>query len=224
MGEAHMTQKSSDAQTIRGKETAISTIPAADVREALPKPEQQPPAAVDEPQPASAGVTPGRGDAETQIEFASFTHQYIRDFIALADQKATFFFTGATALLAFLYSKNVSVRWLKPVMTWHVLDALAFVAMGALAGGAFLSLLVIIPRTPGSRRGFLFWEAIAEYESGRQYADELWLLSPPSLFQVKATHCFALAKVCRRKYRMLRYALWTGAVGLAAALGVFLFL
>jgi hypothetical protein len=107
---------------------------------------------------------------------------------------------------------------------WNGLDVMAFVAMAALAAGAFLSLLVIIPRRPGSRRGFLLWEAIAQYGTGRQYADELWLLSPASLFQVKATHCFDLAKVCRRKYRMLRYALGTGAVGLAAALGVFLFL
>jgi hypothetical protein len=200
MVEAHMTQKTpADAQATRGMEPAASMIPPADVREALPKPAQQPPLApaVAEAQPASAGVAIGGGDAEPHLEFASFTHQYIRDFISLADQKATFFFAGATAILAFLYNKNVSDRWLKSVMTWNALDAMAFVAMAALAGGAFLSLLVIIPRTPGSRRGFLFWEAIAKYDTGRQYADELWLLSPPLLFQVKATHCFDLAKVCR---------------------------
>lgn len=110
------------------------------------------------------------------------------------------------------------------MLQWNILDTLAFVAMATLAVGAFLALLVIIPRTPGSRRGFLFWEAIAEYETGRQYADDLSLLSGPSLVQVKAEHCYDLAKVCRRKYRMLRCALWTGTVGLAGALLVFLFL
>ncbi len=53
---------------------------------------------------------------------------------------------------------------------------------------------------------------------------DLSLLSSPSLIQVKAEHCYDLAVVCQRKYRMLRYALWTGAVGLAGALFVFLFL
>ena len=106
----------------------------------------------------------------------------------------------------------------------HILDTIAFVAMAALAVGAFLALLVIIPRTPGSRRGFLFWEAIAEYETGRQYSDDISMLSGPSLIQVKAEHCYDLAVVCQRKYRMLRCALWTGAVGLAGALFVFLFL
>ena len=134
------------------------------------------------------------------------------------------FFTGATALLAFMYNENVSARWLKPPMQWNVPDAIAFVAMVALAAGALLALIVIIPRTLGSRRGFLFWEAIAEYETGRQYSDELSLLSGPSLVQVKAEHCYDLAVVCRQKYRMLRCALWTGAVGLAGALFVFLFL
>ena len=155
---------------------------------------------------------------------AAFAHHYVRDYINLADQKATLFFTGATALLAFMYNKNVSARWLKPLMQWNILDTIAFVAMAALAVGAFLALLVIIPRTPGSRRGFLFWEAIAEYETGRQYSDDISLLSGPSLMQVKAEHCYDLAVVCQRKYRMLSCALWTGAVGLAGALFVFLFL
>ena len=44
------------------------------------------------------------------------------------------------------------------------------------------------------------------------------------LFQMKADHCFDLAKVCRAKYRWLRAALWVCAVGLGASLVVFLFL
>lgn len=212
------------AQAPRGTVTEGLPVPTAAVREPLPTPAEPATPAPEEKQPGAVGPSGARADAEAKAEFASFTHQYVRDYINLADQKATFFFTGATALLAFLYSRNVSARWLKPLMTWNILDTTTFVAMAALAGAAFLALLVVIPRTPGSRRGFLFWEAVAEYETGRQYADELWLLSPPSLFQVKAEHCFELAKVCRRKYRMLRCALWTGAVGLAGSLFVFLFL
>ena len=162
--------------------------------------------------------------AQTSMRRASSRRSHIRDSINLADQKATLFFTGATALLAFMYNENVSARWLKPLMQWNILDTIAFVAMAALAAGALLALLVIIPRTLGSRRGFLFWEAITEYDTGRRYSDELSLLSGPSLVQVKAEHCYDLAVVCRQKYRMLRCALWTGAVGLAGALFVFLFL
>lgn len=174
-------------------------------------------------QPAAPAAAAAPGDAEARERFAESAHQYVREYIRLADQKATFLFTGATALLAFLYKNSVSARWLKPVMQWNILDTVTFVAMTALALGVLLALLVVIPRTPGSRRGFLFWEAIAEYDTGRQYSDELRQLSSATLFQVKAEHCFDLARVCRKKYRMLRAAMWTGAVGLAASLFVFLF-
>lgn len=199
-------------------------VPAAAVRDPLPVPQEPASGSAEVAQPTTGGNASVRADLDTRGEFASFAHQYIRDYIALADQKATFFFTGATALLAFLYNQNVSDHWLKPLMEWNILDTIAFVAMAALAAGALLALLVIIPRTPGSRRGFLFWQAIAEYDTGRQYSDELWRLSGPSLVQIKAEHCYELARVCRRKYWMLRSALWTGAVGLAGSLFVFLFL
>jgi hypothetical protein len=170
--------------------------------------------------PASASPS---ADPEARERFAEAAHQYVREYIRLADQKATFLFTGATALLAFLYKNDVSARWLKPVMHWNILDTVVFVAMIALAIGVLLALIVVIPRTPGSRRGFLFWEAIAEYDNGRQYADELGRLSSASLFQVKAEHCFDLARVCRRKYSVLRAAILAGAIGLAASVVVFLF-
>ena len=199
-------------------------IPAAIAHAPLPIPAEHVTEASDAAQPTNVGSVGVRTDIDAKGEFSAFAHQYIRDYIKLADQKATLFFTGATALLAFMYNENVSARWLKPPMQWNIPDAIAFVAMVALAAGALLALIVIIPRTLGSRRGFLFWEAIAEYETGRQYSDELSLLSGPSLVQVKAEHCYDLAVVCRQKYRMLRCALWTGAVGLAGALFVFLFL
>ena len=198
------------------------SLPRASVTEALPLPAATKADASSE-QPATSGG-PAPSDVSAHAAFAESVHQYIREYIRFADQKATFVFTGATALLAFLYKNGVSGRWLKPIMQWNILDTVAFVAMIALAAGALVTLWVVIPRTPGSRRGFVFWEAIAEYGSGREYADELWRLSTPSLFQVKAEHCLDLARVCRQKYRLLRCGLWICAVGLAASLVVFLFL
>ena len=197
-------------------------VPATVGRESLPLPPRQEP---QEPEQRISPVSAVAGaDIAARTQFVGSVHEYVRDNIRLADQKATFFFTGATALLAFLYRNEVSARWLKPPMQWNLLDMAAFVAMVALALGAFLALLVIIPRTPGSRRGFIFWEAIAEYDNGRDYADQCSMLSPATLFQIKAEHSYVLAGICRQKYRWLRFALWVGAVGLGAALVVFLFL
>jgi len=212
-----------DTQAARDRPGRGLPVPAAFTREALPTPSGGGESAADRQQPASPASPAGPGDAEARERFAEATHQYVREYIRLADQKASFLFTGGTALLAFLYNSEVSAKWLKPVMQWNILDTVAFVAMTALALGVLLALLVVIPRTSGSRRGFLFWEAIAEYDSGRQYSDDLRLLSAATLSQVKAEHCFDLARVCRKKYRVLRAAIWTGAVGLAASVIVFLF-
>lgn len=216
-------QRQVDAQAARDKANPELPVPAELAREAIPTPTGLTDSPTDRQQPAAPSSPVTSADAEARERFAEATHQYVREYIRLADQKASFLFTGATALLAFLYKNQVSSRWLRPIMQWNILDTVAFVAMTALAGGVLLALLVVVPRMSGSRRGFLFWEAIAEYDTGRQYSDELRLLSAATLAQVKAEHCFELARVCRTKYRILRAAIWTGAVGLAASLFVFLF-
>jgi len=224
MGEAGMTDsREMDTQTAQDKPSSGLPVPPAFTRGPLPTPSGRGEDVTDRQQPKPPAATGTPEDAEARERFAEGAHQYVREYIRLADQKASFLFTAATALLAFLYKSGISTKWLKPLMQWNILDMIAFVAMTALALGVLLALLVVIPRTPGSRRGFLFWEAIAEYENCRQYSDELRLLSAATLSQIKAEHCFDLARVCRTKYRILRGAIWTGALGLAASLFLFLF-
>jgi len=209
------------AQATPDKSRPGLPVPAASGRQSLPTPTGA--AEIGSEGQPTSDTSGSVQDLEARRTFVDSVHEYIREYIRLADQKATFLFTGATALLAFLYTSGVSRRWLKPIMQWNILDTVAFIAMTALAVGVFLALWVVIPRTSGSRRGFLFWEAIAEYETGRQYSDELRLLSPPTLSQLKAEHCFDLAHICRQKYKVLRAAIWVGAVGLAASVVVFVF-
>lgn len=209
-------------QGSQSKSPSSLPVPEAAVSEALPVP----PPPTDEAPGTTAVFQPCPvvpADLDERLAFAEQTHQYIREYIRLADQKAAFFFTACTALLAFLYRVNASARWLRPVLEWSVIDAAAFVAMFALGVSAVTSLIVVIPRTPGSRRGYLFWEAIAEYETSRKYADDLASVPLPDLLQIKAEHSHDLAKVCRAKYRALRAALRIGTVGLGAAVVVFLF-
>lgn len=224
MGEVSMTgSEQPDAQAAPDKSAPGLPVPPAITREPLPTPTGGAETVSDKQQPTSPASAALLDDAEARERFTESVHQYVREYIRLADQKAAFLFTGATALLAFLYKNGVSARWLKPVMQWNILDTVTFVAMTALALGVLLALLVVIPRTSGSKRGYLFWEAIAEYDTGRQYSDDVRLLSSATLVQVKAEHCFDLARVCRQKYKMLRAAVWAGAIGLAASLCVFLF-
>ena len=200
-----------------------SVLPGPASQQALPTPSGSGETLADKQQPTSVDSAGSASDRDACERFIESVHDYVREYIRLADQKAAFLFTGATALLAFLYKTGVSARWRSPVMTWNLLDIATFLAVVALAVSVVLALLVVMPRTSGSRRGVVFWKAIAEFQTGRHYSDEVRMLSAATLSQIKAEHCFDLAKVCRQKYRMLRGAMWVGGIGLAAAVVVFVF-
>jgi pycsar effector protein len=184
------------------------------VSELVPERPPTPPASID------AGVP---GGLDYRAKFAEETHQYVREYIRLADQKATFFFAGGTALLAFLHRGGASDRWLKPLAVWNLLDAITFVSMAALAVSALISIGVVIPRLGGSRRGYIFFNAIAEHDSGTEYSSAITSLSQTDLVRIKLQHCFDISCVCRRKYEVLRAAVWAGVLGLAGSLAYFLF-
>lgn len=155
--------------------------------------------------------------------FSLHVHSYVREYVRSADQKAAFFFAAATALLAFLHSQDGTARWLKDVRTWSLTDALAFLAMLSLASSACVLLAVVVPRLKGSRRGILFFSAIAEYESAREYGSEVLHQSKYEIVSAELQHSYDLSKVCTRKYRVLRIGFWIGAVGGVSSLLFLLF-
>ena len=151
--------------------------------------------------------------------FARGIHEYIRSYITLADQKAAFFFASAAALLVFLYKDHAIERWLKDPRTWAVGDLFSFLGVVGLAVTALLTISVVAPRLKGSKRGRVFWEAIAEFPDAASYARDVSGATGGDLVADTLQHSFDLALVCRRKYRVLQRALWSGAVGLLATIG-----
>lgn len=156
--------------------------------------------------------------ADYHIKFADEAHNYVREYIRNADQKATFFFAALTAILAFLNTQHVPSRWLKNVAQWSFVDALGFISMLGLAVGAGVLLAVVFPRLKGSKRGILFFNAITEYESSTEYAEDVLARGTEVLVRAKLQHCYDLSKVCSDKYRMLRIGFWVGSIGTATAL------
>lgn len=187
---------------------AITTIPAAPLGKAV-IPAAPPP---DTNQPGSTVSTA----ADWQAKFAEELHQYVREYIRNADQKAAFFFAGATSLLAFLYSKGASGRW--HTFDWKFLDTLAFLTMAFLVAGDFFLLWVVRPRLKGSKRGIFFYGAIAEFESARDFRDEVSSKTLGDTVQVKLSHSWELAKICDAKYWALTLGCWLTGIG--AALGL----
>jgi hypothetical protein len=169
------------------------------------------------PAASALSITPAH------TKFSDDVHSYVREHIRNADQKATFFFAAFTGILAFLNARNVSLRWLKNVRLWSFVDGLAFLSMLGLSAGAIALIGVVFPRLKGSRRGFLFFNAIAEYDNSADYASDVLASSPDSLTRMKLQHCYDLSLICTVKYRALKLGFWLGFIGAASAL-LFLFL
>lgn len=161
--------------------------------------------------------TPSSGDWDAKLNFSGEIHQYIREYIRQADQKATFFFAAATALLAYLYNAELLDIWFKPPVEWSFLDALSFLALIGLSGGVMAFLVTVFPRLGGTPKGIVYFGAIAEWETSEAYLQELHRRGPQELMHARVTHVYELAKICRKKYSMLRIGLWSGVLGLAAS-------
>lgn len=155
--------------------------------------------------------------AEGAASFADTVHEYIREYIALADQKAAFISAIATAMIAFLYQQDIPKLFLKPPAQWTWRSLLAALTTLLLTASISAALAVVVPRRKGPRSGLVFWEAIAGYPSANSYADEVSTQSHSELVRQKLYHCYALAVVCRRKYNHVDTAIKCGGVAFMLA-------
>lgn len=146
-------------------------------------------------------------------KYAKHLHSYIREYISAADRKASFVFTIGAALLVYLYEKNLGVTWVKAVNTWTLNEGIIFLAIVGLTISCLLSIMVVVPFLKGSRRGFVFWDSIAEFSNSAEFSNELFKLGDSQLTEEILRHSYELSRVCRRKYLLLNWSLRVGAVG-----------
>lgn len=205
------------SQSERGSAPSPLESPSELNRPLVPKidaPTKPVPSAVEDKGPTG----PVSVSAADYSKFAEDIHNYIREYIRNADQKATFFFAAAAAMLAFLNTQNVPSHWLKDIRQWTFTDGLGFVSMFGLGIAAGVLFAVVFPRLKGSRRGILYFNAIAEHDTSNEYADEVIRRSADDIVRAKLQHAYDLSKVCAQKYRTLRVGFWIEAVGIFAAL------
>jgi hypothetical protein len=201
-------------------------------KEPVPLPQALPPELQGKTLPPAEGATaeareavvaqdaarPAVADVGAAAAFGSDLHAYVREYIALADQKAAVLFTVVAGMLAYLQTQNAARRWMVDPRTWGILELLSFAAMVGLLCGSIGALSVVVPRTRGSKRGLVFWGAVALHRDAQEYADRVVRMDGPALVRAKLEHSHELAVICRRKYRALDKAIWCAAVGLVAAL------
>lgn len=161
-------------------------------------------------------------DQELRLKFAEETHQYVREQIRLADQKATFFFTGATAFLAYLHTQGTTNIWIIKPTAWDTVHMLAFLTTLGLVLCTVACLKTIIPRLDGSKEGLIFFAAINEYENAGKYTEKIMKQSSLNLCEAKLMHTYELSNICRKKYDSLKWGQWSGALAILASLLLFI--
>lgn len=157
-------------------------------------------------------------EQEIRLKYAEELHQYVREFIRQADQKATFYFAGSTALLAYLHKLGITNRWIANPKAWSLIDMFAFWATAGLILSTVACLATVMPRLKGSKRGIIFFAAICEYENSRDYISEVMNQTPNSLCEAKLKHAYDLSEICKNKYDVLKWGQWIGGTAVIASL------
>jgi hypothetical protein len=140
-------------------------------------------------------------------DFAAFQEQYVRHYIALADTKAAVVFGVCSSLIAFSLSNplvgiargNGSLSF-DTFLAW---GSLAFFGLGAAAAG-----WVVLPRIANVGEGLIFFGAVRSYRDGTAYRDAVEGSSEQDLTSARLQHCYNVSKICWKKYKFLRAAMW----------------
>ncbi|MDX2464116.1 MAG: DUF5706 domain-containing protein [Porticoccus sp.] len=162
-------------------------------------------------------------DLDLKIAFADETHTYIREYIQSADQKATFYFAAFAAIIAYSDSLGYLQKWIVGISSWSLIEAASFISTLLLLLSAFGCLWVVKPNITGSKRGIIFFNAIAEFESQSDFFNEIASTSSSKLYEEKIKHTFEIAKVCAGKFKILGLSLWAGGIGFALLILLMLF-
>lgn len=173
------------------------------------------------PPTATATIEPVRASPlqPHHSEFATFHEGYIRHYIQLADAKAGVGFGIISGVLAYLLGKD-AVRdvVLRPALTAKF--GITVIAILFLIASTVSAFLVIAPRLSSSPRdaGLVFFGDVAGRASGDEYVSEIASRSKPDLIAARLRHCFDVARVCTRKYALLKKSIWLALPGITLAL------
>ena len=142
-------------------------------------------------------------------EFLWKVHSNISDQVKFADQKAGFVAVLSTGVMGGLHSVRVHEHFTQsPMSAWGWSGWAGAAAFGLLAASLVACFAAIAPRRRfTSPRGFIFWGAIAAYDSGEEFQQDLMASSPEELATHLSHQTYQLARICREKYSWLNWAI-----------------
>lgn len=152
-----------------------------------------------------------------RTDYNRFEISYITDNIKFADSKAGILI-GMDGLLlraAVEYFNSAGITF-ESLLESLVLSERFFLIFGSasLIVGIILSIAVVFPRRgSGVKRGFVFWESIAQYPSAADYTKDLMEITEEELDRKMAEQQYYVSLAATKKYNMLRRAFWASSLG-----------
>jgi hypothetical protein len=147
---------------------------------------------------------------DDQFRWAFHSHNYVNDYIKLADVKAAFLFGAYAGLLGVGYKVHlfdVFTTW-----PWRWFHWIGFVGVTGIITATGYALAVITPRLRGKEQdGVIFWEAIAS-QSPSAYVEKVLGRDSAGLLNDVLCHIHSLSTVCSRKYSRLKGSIWIGVI------------
>ncbi len=151
-----------------------------------------------------------------KVKAAKNINDYVNHYITVMDTKASAFLAGNVAAATFLLRDIPDMGWLRVA---YVLALMLFAGSIAVAGA------VIFPRLPSKGNSIIFWGDIAAHTDPQSYIRDFNRVVDQALLDEQ--YCmqnFFAARVLRRKYRCLRWAIGLFFCALVMAFGVYLWL
>lgn len=169
-----------------------------------------PPDAAPSGEPAGAGAS---------VSFAVATRGFLQGQISLADSKAGVVLTLSIMVVAYVVRSGGGPGWKGPLATWGPDAVLALGATLLLGVAVIGALAVVVPRyAAGHPEGYVFWRAVLARPTPGAYADEVLGLTEEELERALLEDCHRLSSICSRKFRVLRWTMWTASLGLLLGL------
>ncbi len=176
----------------------------------------------------------GSGPTTPQHTLHTFTHEYLRGYIAFADQKAAAVFAVGAALLAYLKSEggmDISPFWHGHASLRGVLGLVATIFFVIACGYA---MRVVLPRQGSGKirfwphpwrkkgsnpddmtDGVIYWEQILRHESAEAYAAGVERMTDADVRRQVLLHSYTLASINHAKYADLDRASRIGVAAMA---------
>jgi hypothetical protein len=142
-------------------------------------------------------------------------HKYTNEYIRFADTKAAFIAGVDAALVGTAVSSSLYDSCLRQTPC-HWPAAVWLGNAGIIPLGISIAFCVsaIIPRLwHNVVHGFIYWDSVLAHGSPKQFIQAYDALLPESLTHELANHVYVLASIAKKKYGLVRKAVWSGVVG-----------